>query len=53
MICDAIDQEGYKVDKKEIQLDEPIKHLGKHDVEIQLDQDLAANIKVKVAAIKE
>ena len=53
MICDAIDKEGYKVDKKEIQLDEPIKHLGKHDVEIHLDQDLSANIKVKVAAIKE
>ena len=53
MICDAIDQEGYKVDKKEIQLDEPIKHLGKHDVEIHLGQDLSANIKVKVSAIEE
>ena len=53
MICDAIDQEGYKIDKKEIQLDEPIKHLGKHDVEIHLGQDLSASIKVKVSAIEE
>ena len=53
MICDAIDQEGYKIDKKEIQLDEPITHLGKHDVEIDLVQDLSASIKVKVSAIEE
>ena len=50
MIGDAIEKQGYKVDKKEIQLEEPIKHLGKHDVEIHLSHDLSANIKVKVSS---
>ena len=52
MIADEIENEGYKVDKKEIQLDEPIKHLGNHFVEIHLNHELAAKIKVKVSASK-
>ena len=53
MICDAIDQEGYKVDKKEIQLDEPIKHLGNHFVEVHLSHELSAKIKIKVSSLEE
>ena len=52
MICEAIDQEGYKVDKKEIQLDEPIKHLGNHFVEVHLSHELSAKIKIKVSSIE-
>ena len=52
MICEAIDQEGYKVDKKEIQLDEPIKHLGNHFVEVHLSYELSAKIKIKVSSIE-
>ena len=52
MIADGIESEGYKVDKKEIQLDEPIKHLGNHFVEVNLAQDLSAKVKIKVSAIK-
>ena len=52
MIGDAIEEQGYKVDKKEIQLEEPIKHLGKHDVGIHLGHDLSANIKVKVSSVE-
>jgi len=51
MIAEAIDTEGYKVDKKEIQLEEPIKTLGNHFVEINLDHELSAKVKVKVSAI--
>ena len=50
MICDAIQAQGYKVNKKEIQLEEPIKHLGNHFVEIHLDTELTAKIKIKVSA---
>tara|TARA_B100001250_G_scaffold124585_1_gene105889 strand:+ start:108 stop:554 length:447 start_codon:yes stop_codon:yes gene_type:complete len=50
MICDAISEEGYKVDKKEIQLEEPIKHLGNHFVEIKLDNDLLGKVKVKISS---
>ena len=52
MISDSIKEQGYKIDKKEIQLSEPIKHLGKHDVEIHLGHDLSANIKVKVSSVE-
>ena len=51
MIADAIDEEGYKVDKKEINLDEPIKHIGNHFIEINLGQELSAKVKLKVSAI--
>ena len=51
MIADAIDEEGYKVDKKEINLDEPIKHTGNHFVEINLGHELSAKVKLKVSAI--
>ena len=51
MISEAIDTEGYKIDKKEIQLDEPIKHVGNHFVEIHLDHELAAKVKIKISAI--
>jgi len=53
MICDAIEVEGYTVDKKEIQLEEPIKHLGNHFVDIQLDHELNARVKIKVSPLSE
>ncbi len=51
MISEAVDAEGYKVDKKEIQLEEPIKTLGNHFVEINLDHELSAKVKIKVSAL--
>jgi len=51
MIADEIETSGYKVDKKEIQLEEPIKHLGNHKVEIHLGRELSATIKVKVSSL--
>ena len=53
MICDAIKEKGYAINKKEIQLEESIKHLGNHFVEIQLDHELSAKVKIKVSAINE
>jgi large subunit ribosomal protein L9 len=38
------------VDRRKIQLDEPIKELGEHAVEIRLGRDLVARVKVTVAA---
>ena len=51
MISDSIHEEGYKVDKKEIQLEEPIKHLGNHFVEVNLGHELSAKVKIKVSAL--
>ena len=50
MIADELEKQDYVVDKKEIILEEPIKSLGNHKVEINLGYELATKIKVKVLA---
>ena len=52
MISDAITEKGYTVDKKEIEIPEPIKHVGKYFVHVKLSPELDAKIKVKVSAQK-
>ena len=52
MISDAIAEKGYTVDKKEIEIPEPIKHVGKYFVHVQLGPEIDAKIKVKVTAQK-
>jgi len=52
MISDAIAEKGYAVDKKEIEIPDPIKHLGKYFVHVKLSSELDAKIKVKVIAQK-
>ncbi len=39
-----------KVDRKKIELDEPIKHLGDYNIKIKLYQSVQAEIKLTVAA---
>lgn len=41
---------GVEVDRKKIQLDEPIKSLGDYEVPVRLDAGVIANIKVTVVA---
>ena len=50
MISDAITDKGYTVDKKEIEIPEPIKHVGKYFVHVKLGPELDAKIKIKVVA---
>ena len=52
MISDAITEKGYNVDKKEIEIPEPIKHLGKYIVQVRFGPELDAKIKIKVVAQK-
>ena len=52
MISDSIAEKGYTVDKKEIEIPEPIKHVGKYFVHVKLGSELDAKIKIKVSAIK-
>ena len=52
MISDAIAEKGYTVDKKEIEIPEPIKHVGKYFVNVKLGPELDAKIKVKVTALQ-
>ena len=52
MISDAITEKGYTVDKKEIEIPDPIKHVGKYFVHVKLGPELDAKIKIKVTAKK-
>lgn len=44
------DQFGVKIDKKKMQLESPIKHIGSHEVAVKLAGGVAAVIRVKVEA---
>lgn len=50
MIADAIASKGYTVDKKEVDLPEPIKHVGNHFVHVKLGHGIEGRIKLKVQA---
>jgi len=52
MIADELSEQGYTIDKKEINLEEPIKSLGNQKIEINLGYDLKPSIKIKVSASK-
>jgi large subunit ribosomal protein L9 len=47
-IAEAIAQKGVEVDRRKIQLDEPIKRLGSYEVPIKVHQDVIANVTVEV-----
>ena len=47
-IADAIAAKGFEVDRRKIQLHEPIKRVGEFDVPLKLHRDVVATVKVKV-----
>ncbi len=49
-IAELLAAKGHEVDRRKIQLDEPIKELGEHEVGIRLHRDVIAKLKVKVIA---
>ncbi len=49
-IAEALEAKGFKVDKKQVVLDEPIKSLGEYQVEIKLPHGQSAQVKVEVVA---
>jgi large subunit ribosomal protein L9 len=48
-IAEALEKKGFSVDRRKIQLDEPLKSLGEFDVPIKLHRDVTARFKVIVA----
>ena len=52
MIVDAVNSKGYELNKKEIELTEPIKKVGNHFVNVKLGQEDESRIKIKVQADK-
>ena len=53
MISDSLSNEGYTIERKDIDISEPIKTLGNHYVTIYLYKDVSAKVKIKVKALEE
>jgi len=49
-IASELETKGFEVDRRKIQLPEPIKALGDHSVAIKLHREVTAHVKVKVLA---
>lgn len=49
-IAEALAKQGFEVDRRKIQLAEPIKAIGEHTVPVKLHREVTAQIKVIVAA---
>ena len=47
-IADALELKGFTIDRRKIQLDEPIKTLGEFEVPVRLHRAVATNLKVQV-----
>ncbi len=49
-IAELLAEKGYKVDRRKIQLSEPLREIGDHVVPIRLQQDLTAEVALKISA---
>lgn len=49
-IAKALEKEGFSIDKKQINIIEPIKRLGEYEVDIKLDANIVAKVKINIVA---
>lgn len=49
-VADGLAAQGYKIDRRKIQLDQPLKVLGEYDVPVRLHREVTTLLKVKVEA---
>jgi large subunit ribosomal protein L9 len=49
-IADALKAKGFEIDRRKVQLDDPIKKLGEYEVPVRLHRDVSVPIKVTVLA---
>ena len=47
-IAEALEAKQFPIEKRKIQLPDPIKSLGEHSVSVRLHRDVTANVKVQV-----
>jgi large subunit ribosomal protein L9 len=47
-VAEALEKKNYTIDRRKIQLDEPIKQLGEHKISVRLHRDVTAEITVNV-----
>ncbi len=50
-IAQLIADQGFEIDRRKIELSEPIKTAGTHEVPIKLHREVIANVKVQVLAV--
>ncbi len=48
MIADQLQEKGYEIDKRQIQLEEPIKALGIYDIPVRLHSEITTSVKLWV-----
>jgi large subunit ribosomal protein L9 len=49
-IAEGLTAKGFEIERRKLQLGEPIKQLGEFDVPVKLHRDVSARVKVKVVA---
>ena len=49
-IHEQLAAQGYEIDRKQIQLPEPLKEIGTHEVQVKLHPEVSAKVKVTIAA---
>jgi large subunit ribosomal protein L9 len=47
-VADFLKAKGVEIDKRKVQLDEPIKHLGEHELKVKLHPEVTATLKLLV-----
>lgn len=47
-IAEALALKGYNIDKRKVQLEEPIKTIGEYDIPLRLHREVTATVKVNV-----
>jgi large subunit ribosomal protein L9 len=47
-VAEGLAAKGFKIDRRKIQLDPPLKLLGEYDVSIRLHREVTATVKVKI-----
>src|SRR6516165_1697408 len=47
-VADALEAKNFTIDRRKVQLDEPIKQLGEHKVAVRLHRDVTAEVTVNV-----
>jgi large subunit ribosomal protein L9 len=52
-IADALEHKGFNIDRRKIQLHDPLKNLGDFDVPVRLHRDVTSRIKVVIEKEKE
>lgn len=48
-IAELLEKQGYNIDRRKVQLDEPIKTLGEHKVTVKLHREVSVEIPVTVS----